>query len=114
MQSVEKLVVLAAGMGTRMRRAQSAERLSDRQREVAETGVKALIPVGRPFLDYVLHRAANAGITRVCLVIGPGHDQLRRYYTPQSLHRLRIEFAIQSEPLGTAQRAGSCGVVCGG
>lgn len=101
-QSVTKLVVLAAGLGTRMRRGAGTSPLSDEERRVAQSGVKALIPIGRPFLDHVLSRAADAGVTRVCLVIGPRHDELRRYYSEVECERLKIEFAVQQEPLGTA------------
>ncbi len=97
-----KCVILAAGIGSRMRHAGSVSGLSDEQKAVAGTGVKALIPVGRPFLDYALSRAANAGLTEVCLVIGPSHDQIRRYYAELPRQRLRIAFAVQRQALGTA------------
>lgn len=98
----DKLVVLAAGKGTRMRRESAKETVTDQQRLAAATGVKALIPVGRPFLDYVLHRAADAGLTDICIVTGPGHETLRQYYRTLPLERLQIEFALQHQPLGTA------------
>ena len=46
---------------------------------MAASGVKALIDVGRPFLDYVISVLADAGVTELCLVIGPEHDMLRDY-----------------------------------
>ena len=56
-----------------------------------------------PFLDYVLSSLADAGYTDVCLVIGPEHDALRdRYARAVELARLRIHFAVQEEPRGTA------------
>ena len=59
--------------------------------------------MGRPFLDYVLSSLADAGFTRVCLVIGPEHDAVVNHYTVKSQpDRLAIEFAIQEKPLGTA------------
>ena len=70
---------------------------------MASTGVKALIPIGRPFLDYVLSALADAGVHRICLVIGPEHDLLRRRYSVETTPtRLTIEFAVQQEPRGTA------------
>lgn len=99
----DKAVVLARGLGTRMRRADASSSLDDRQAAVAETGVKALIPIKRPFLDYVLSAAAEAGYRRVCLVVGPQHDALRDYYGREVRpERLAIEFAVQQEPRGTA------------
>jgi glucose-1-phosphate thymidylyltransferase len=99
----DKIVVLARGLGTRMRRTDESTSLDDRQTAVAETGVKALIPIGRPFLDYVLSAAAEAGYRRVCLVVGPQHDEFRDYYSRQLRpRRITIEFAVQEEPKGTA------------
>lgn len=73
------------------------------QARVAETGVKAMIPMGRPFLDYVLGSLADAGFKQVCLVIGPEHTQIRSYYENQAgLSRITVEFAEQARPLGTA------------
>src|SRR2546422_8404795 len=56
-----KAVILARGLGTRMRRSDPTAVLDARQAAVAETGVKAMIPVGRPFLDYSLSALADAG-----------------------------------------------------
>jgi len=98
-----KAVILARGLGTRMRRADSGAELDPRQSAVADTGVKALIPIDRPFLDYVLSGLADAGYTRVCLIVGPEHDALRDYYGRQVRPtRFRLEFAVQQEPKGTA------------
>lgn len=99
---VTDAVILARGLGTRMRAA-GAE-LDTATATVAATGVKALIPIGtnRPFLDYVLHDCAEAGITTITLVIGPEHQELRKYYGSLATTRIRIGFAVQEKPLGTA------------
>jgi dTDP-glucose pyrophosphorylase len=98
-----KVVILARGVGSRMRKADASAAVSAEQARVAETGVKAMIPIGRPFLDYVLSACADAGITRACLVIGPEHDAVREYYTRTvTPRRIGISFAVQDKPLGTA------------
>lgn len=61
-----------------------------------------MIPIGRPFLDYVLSALADAGIRNVCLVIGPEHYAIREYYSSLELRRIQIHFAVQSHPIGTA------------
>jgi glucose-1-phosphate thymidylyltransferase len=95
-------VILARGLGTRMRRDEGAA-LDPAQAEAADAGLKAMIPVGRPFLDYVLSALADAGFTRVCLVIGPEHGAVRDYYgRDHRPERLEVVFAIQPEPRGTA------------
>lgn len=98
-----KAVVLARGLGTRMRASDPATSLDSATAAVADSGVKALIPVGRPFLDYVLSELADAGITDVCLVVGPEHHAIRtRYESEAPPSRIRAHFAIQQQALGTA------------
>ena len=97
-----KAVIMARGLGTRMRKAATAG-LTAEQASAADAGVKGMIPIGRPFLDFVISALADAGITDVCLVIGPEHDRMREYYEREiPLTRVRVHFAIQEKPLGTA------------
>ncbi|MEW5982943.1 MAG: nucleotidyltransferase family protein [Acidobacteriota bacterium] len=107
-------VVLARGLGTRMRRQAEGIALADDQSRLADTGLKALIPVGRPFLDYVLSGLADAGIRDVCLVIGPEHDVVRDYYgQPGILSRVTLSFAVQDVPRGTADAVVAAGDMVG-
>lgn len=86
-----------------MRKAAAGAALDARQAAAADSGVKAMIPIGRPFLDYVLSALADAGYRDVCLVIGPEHGLVRQHYGADvSLQRLRISFAVQQEAVGTA------------
>lgn len=103
-QRVTRLaVILARGLGTRMRADGDGAGTTAEQARVAGSGLKALIPVGRPFLDYVLSALADAGIDEVVLVVGPGHHALRdRYEREVRPARLRVHFAVQAEPRGTA------------
>jgi glucose-1-phosphate thymidylyltransferase len=86
-----------------MRRADATAAADPEQSRVADTGLKAMIPFRRPFLDYVLSALADAGCADVCLVIGPEHDVVRDYYErtnpPQ---RVRVSFAVQQQARGTA------------
>ncbi len=98
-----KAVILARGLGTRMRQANDDANITAEQAAIAAQGIKALIPIDRPFLDYVLHDLAEAGYEDVCLVIGPEHDRLREYYGGEvETERLRLHLAVQEEPRGTA------------
>jgi glucose-1-phosphate thymidylyltransferase len=87
-----------------MRAADPAVDLTPDQHRAADAGLKPLIPVhGRPFLDYVLSGLADAGVTRIALVVAPDHQQLREYYERDALpSRVRVSFVVQNEPIGTA------------
>ena len=86
-----------------MRRADSAPLTNEAQRQAADAGLKGMIPIKRPFLDYLLSALADAGLVDICLVIGPEHQRVRDYYGREvELQRVRIHFALQEEPLGTA------------
>src|SRR4051794_11219669 len=75
-------IVLAAGLGTRMK--------SDLP--------KVLIPVlDRPMIEYVLDALATAGIKRTIVVVGHRADDLKQLLAG----RPGIEFALQSERKGT-------------
>jgi bifunctional UDP-N-acetylglucosamine pyrophosphorylase/glucosamine-1-phosphate N-acetyltransferase/UDP-N-acetylglucosamine pyrophosphorylase len=75
-------VVLAAGMGTRMK--------SDLP--------KVLCPVlGRPMIEFVLDALASAGVARVIAVIGYRADDVRQALAG----RKDVEFVLQTERLGT-------------
>jgi len=65
-----KAVILARGLGTRMRREDARIGLSESQASAADSGLKGMIPIARPFLDYVISALADAGITDVCLISG--------------------------------------------
>ncbi|MGH9380475.1 MAG: nucleotidyltransferase family protein [Thermoanaerobaculia bacterium] len=103
-KALHKAVILARGLGTRMQRPGSGH-LSREQEAAAGAGAKVMMPLagGRPFLDYAVSALANAGFTDACLVVGPEHDGIRRYYREEAPpRRLRIAFATQQEPKGTA------------
>ncbi len=101
---LEKAVVLARGLGTRMRRAQPDVGLADRDEELAGRGLKVLIPVnGRPFLDYVVDSLLKAGLSRICLVVAPEADLMRENAERISrLAEVSVTCAVQPEPKGTA------------
>ena len=98
-----RAVILARGLGTRMRKADDHATLDDAQYAAADSGVKGMIPIGRPFMDFLISALAEAGFTDVCLVIGPEHRAVREYYERDvAPTRVRVAFAVQEKPLGTA------------
>jgi glucose-1-phosphate thymidylyltransferase len=64
-----------------------------------------MMPIGsaaRPFLDYVLSALADAGVGDVCLVLAPDHDLIRNHYDRHPPRRVRVTYAVQERPTGTA------------
>jgi bifunctional UDP-N-acetylglucosamine pyrophosphorylase/glucosamine-1-phosphate N-acetyltransferase/UDP-N-acetylglucosamine pyrophosphorylase len=75
-------IVLAAGLGTRMK--------SDLP--------KVLVPVlGRPMIEYVLDALTAAGVRRTIVVVGYRADDVKATLA----NRQGLEFALQAERLGT-------------
>ena len=97
-------VVLARGLGTRMRASSPAgSGLTSQQATAAASGYKALMPIGEHrLIDYSLSALVDAGIERAVLVVGPEHEDFRRHIDSLELTRLTIDLAVQVNPLGTA------------
>ncbi|MEG8104845.1 MULTISPECIES: nucleotidyltransferase family protein [Actinomyces] len=97
-------VVLARGLGTRMRASSTAgSGLTSQQATAAASGYKALMPIGEHrLIDYSLSALADAGIERAVLVVGPEHEDFRRHVDSLECARLTIDLAVQVNPLGTA------------
>ena len=95
-------MILARGLGTRMRTEQENIHLDASQSAAADSGMKAMIPFGRPFLDFVLSGLADAEYRSACIVIGPEHSVVREHYARLNPKRINVQFAIQQKPIGTA------------
>lgn len=103
-----KAVLLARGLGSRMKQEADATALTPDQAAAAAAGSKGMMPIGegltRPFLDYVLSALADAGCVDICFVVAPDHQVIRNYYEgagrPQ---RVRISYAVQEIADGTAR-----------
>lgn len=96
-----KAVILARGLGTRMRAEDSDVVLGAEQAAIAKAGIKTLVPIAgdKTLLDFIFENLTAAGFTKICLVIGEEHQVIRRFCAGKNID---ISFAIQKEPLGTA------------
>jgi D-glycero-alpha-D-manno-heptose 1-phosphate guanylyltransferase len=82
-------VVLAGGLGTRLRAAYAA-------------GPKSMAPMGRrPFLDYLLRWLRSEGARDVILCVGYKRVQIQRYVGKGRKWGLRVTYSIEKELLGT-------------
>jgi len=85
-----KAVVLAAGLGIRMR-------------PLTFTKPKFLLPVaGKPALDHVVSLMKNIGINKIAMVVGFGKEQIMERYGDGSRFGVKIEYLHQKKLLGTA------------
>lgn len=100
---IDTAVIMAAGRGTRMRQADADANLTQEQESAASAGAKGLMPFGRPFLEFIISALADAGITHVVIVTGPAPDPVQHHFTHNvKPKRVTIGFAVQPDPLGTA------------
>jgi glucose-1-phosphate thymidylyltransferase len=77
--------------------------LTPEQIATADAGIKAMIPVGRPFLDYSLSALGDAGFAEICIVVAAGDHTIRDRYGGATIPtRFRVTFATQLEPDGSA------------
>jgi len=111
-----KLVILAGGISSRMKIPVDKNSAVDEKLVVdADTKSKSMIGVGknnRPFLDYLLFNAKQAGYFDIVIVIGENDNSIKEYYGSSEKNNdfngLNISYAIQpipsgrSKPLGTA------------
>ncbi|WP_245822958.1 sugar phosphate nucleotidyltransferase [Brachybacterium avium] len=105
--TITTAVVLARGLGTRMR-AEGQSSLSAEQAAAAASGHKALMPIGEHrLIDYSLSALADAGIRKAVLVVAPEHEDFTRHLAELAPTRLEVVLAVQEEPLGTADAVSS-------
>jgi len=86
-----KGLVLSGGRGTRLR-------------PLTHTAAKQLVPVGnRPILFYVLDNLKSAGVNEAGIVISPETgNAVREVVGTGEPWGMRVEYIVQSEPLGLA------------
>lgn len=84
-----QLVVLAGGLGTRLRGA------------IPEGLPKAMAPIaGRPFLEHLLDRAISEGVSEVLLLVGYSAQAISRHFG-DNYRGLPVAYSIEDIPLGT-------------
>ena len=85
---IRKAVVLAGGRGERLQ-------------SVVPDLPKPMAPVGgRPFLEYILDRLVDAGVTDVIISVGYKAEVIQAHFGP-AYRALQIRYSRESHPLGT-------------
>jgi len=89
-EEIRQAVIMVGGKGTRLR-------------PLTESIPKPLLPVlGRPCVEYVIRRLAESGIREVILACGYRSDSILEAIGDGSRYGLRVDFAYEDEPAGTA------------
>lgn len=88
-EKLPSAVVLAGGLGTRLRTAYAG-------------GPKSMAPVGkRPFLDYLLSWLRSQGVEKVVICVGYKRSQIQRFVGRGRKWGLRVTFSVERKLLGT-------------
>ena len=101
---IKTAVVLAGGLGSRMQKAVDSDILSDKEKELVKKGLKGMILGldGRPVFDSSVQNLIDAGVERIIFVVNPlGGDIIKKHYG-KKIGKVKIDYAVQKEPLGTA------------
>jgi len=85
-----KAIVLVGGQGTRLR-------------PLTWSTPKQMLPVGdRPMLEWVVARLGSAGVSEAVLSLGYRPDAFRHAYPDAVCAGVRLHYAVEPEPRGTA------------
>lgn len=114
------LMILAAGISSRMKKA-TAVSIDPALVRDADSKTKSMIGLGhngRPFLDYLLYNAREAGYRDVVLVVGERDQAIRDHYGVRDqgnqFHGLTIGYAVQGIPEGRTKPLGTSDAVLAG
>ena len=85
-----KALILAAGLGTRMR-------------PLTSNMPKPLIPVaGKPYLEHIITNLRKEGVTDIYLLLGWLQQKVKNYFGDGTRFGVRINYLQQEKQLGTA------------
>lgn len=83
-----ELIVLAGGLGTRLR-------------SVVEDLPKPMAPVaGRPFLEHVLQWAGTQGVTHAVLAVSYQWEKIQAHFG-NHFQQIALSYSVETQPLGT-------------
>ena len=109
----DTLLILAGGKSSRMKKSETAIGMSQADIEAVNNNSKGMIKMNnRPFMDYIIYNAKNAGIKNIIILTGKDSGSIRTFYgkkdSENDFHDISISYAIQyipkdrEKPFGTA------------
>lgn len=104
---IKQAVILAGGLGTRMadNLNNKPASLDSQEKQVVGKGLKGMIKGddGRPIFDSSIQSIVNAGVKKIVFVVNKNNKALmEKYYGKKLALGVDVEYAVQEEPLGTA------------
>ncbi len=110
-----RLIILAGGISSRMKKpVSSVLNINEKLLKETETKAKSMLSVGmndRPFMDYLLYNAVEAGFRDVLIVLNEKDDSIKSYYGLEDegneFLNLKISYAIQKIPEGRVKPLGT-------
>ncbi len=110
-----RLVILAGGVSSRMKKAvEAGENIDARLINEADQKEKSMIGVGddnRPFLDYLLFNARESGYKDIVIVISKKSNSIKEHYGEKDrenvFYGLNISYAVQRIPSGRVKPLGT-------
>jgi len=86
---VETAIILAGGLGTRLR-------------PLTNATPKPLLPIqGRPIIEHIIQNLKKHQVQNIILSIGYKAEQIKEYFKDGSQWGVNLTYIIESEPLGT-------------
>jgi Nucleoside-diphosphate-sugar pyrophosphorylase involved in lipopolysaccharide biosynthesis/translation initiation factor 2B, gamma/epsilon subunits (eIF-2Bgamma/eIF-2Bepsilon) len=97
-----KAVILAGGLGTRLR-------------PVTGEHPKPMVPMlGKPMMEHIVERLRECGYTQICAALHYRAGEIMAYFGDGRRFGVELEYRIETENLGTAGSIRNCLDFCGG
>lgn len=97
-----KAVILAGGMGTRLR-------------PVTGDRPKPMVPLlGKPLMEHIVSLLHDQGFTEICAAVRYRAGDIMAHFGDGSRFGVHMQYRLEQEPLGTAGAVKNCEDFCGG
>ncbi len=112
---IRTAIIMAGGLGSRMQLKVEKSNLDPLEKESVKKGLKGMILGldGRPIFDSSVQNLIDAGIKRIIFVVNEiGGHTIKEYYG-RKIGGVKVDYALQAQPLGTANALLSAKEVAG-
>lgn len=106
----DSLIILAAGLSSRMKKSVASNNLSENsiiQANEIEKGLIGIGEEGKPLIHYLLFNAKSAGFKKIYFVIGENSSSFKNYFSKNLYPGLTFYFATQYLEKGRVKPSGT-------